>query len=354
MLRKFRILPILVASALLGGTPSHSNRFAYAQSVSPSDNRQTDAQTRIRVSSDLVVLSVTVKDKFGNLVPDLQKREFRIFDDNVEQSIDVFTADAFPVSLIVLVDDDLKSNDATEMVRGLHAIAAGISASDEARVCRFDLKFYPGDAFTADLDGLLAQLTSAQDASGPSTAGPVPFVTGPSWHAPGVGEPSPAAPTNLGSAPTKALDDAIFSAAQLLHDRGRTRRKAILLISDGINGERFNHHTYQETLQTLIRDNISVYSLAVGSTSARRKFSRLINYANESGGETFYVAKTSAMEKLYSRITEQARHEYTLAYVPRGNDRNSTYHVIRVTTTRESLHVKTRLGYYTPSAPNIP
>ena len=354
MLRKFRILPILVASALLGGTPSHSNRFAYAQSVSPSDNRQTDAQTRIRVSSDLVVLSVTVKDKFGNLVPDLQKREFRIFDDNVEQSIDVFTADAFPVSLIVLVDDDLKSNDATEMVRGLHAIAAGISASDEARVCRFDLKFYPGDAFTADLDGLLAQLTSAQDASGPSTAGPVPFVTGPSWHAPGVGEPSPAAPTNLGSAPTKALDDAIFSAAQLLHDRGRTRRKAILLISDGINGERFNHHTYQETLQTLIRDNISVYSLAVGSTSARRKFSRLINYANESGGETFYAAKTSAMEKLYSRITEQARHEYTLAYVPRGNDRNSTYHVIRVTTTRESLHVKTRLGYYTPSAPNIP
>jgi len=352
--RKFRILPILVASALLGGTPSHSNRFAYAQSVSPSDNRQTDAQTRIRVSSDLVVLSVTVKDKFGNLVPDLQKREFRIFDDNVEQSIDVFTADAFPVSLIVLVDDDLKSNDATEMVRGLHAIAAGISASDEARVCRFDLKFYPGDAFTADLDGLLAQLTSAQDASGPSTAGPVPFVTGPSWHAPGVGEPSPAAPTNLGSAPTKALDDAIFSAAQLLHDRGRTRRKAILLISDGINGERFNHHTYQETLQTLIRDNISVYSLAVGSTSARRKFSRLINYANESGGETFYVAKTSAMEKLYSRITEQARHDYTLAYVPRGNDRNSTYHVIRVTTTRESLHVKTRLGYYTPSAPNIP
>jgi len=354
VLRKFRILPILVASALLGGTPSHSNRFAYAQSVSPSDNRQTDAQTRIRVSSDLVVLSVTVKDKFGNLVPDLQKREFRIFDDNVEQSIDVFTADAFPVSLIVLVDDDLKSNDATEMVRGLHAIAAGISASDEARVCRFDLKFYPGDAFTADLDGLLAQLTSAQDASGPSTAGPVPFVTGPSWHAPGVGEPSPAAPTNLGSAPTKALDDAIFSAAQLLHDRGRTRRKAILLISDGINGERFNHHTYQETLGTLIRDNISVYSLAVGSTSARRKFSRLINYANESGGETFYAAKTSAMEKLYSRITEQARHEYTLAYVPRGNDRNSTYHVIRVTTTRESLHVKTRLGYYTPSAPNIP
>jgi VWFA-related protein len=302
----------------------------------------------------LVILSVTVKDKFGTLVPDLQKHEFHVFDDNVEQSIDVFTAEAFPLSLVVLVDDDLKSGDAAEMVRGLHAIAAGISSSDEARVCRFDLKFYPGDAFTADLDALVAQLTSAQDASAPSTAGPVPFVTGPSWHAAGVGEPAQAAPTNLGSAPTKALDDAIFSAAQLLHDRGRTRRKAILLISDGINGERFNHHTYKETLETLIRDNISVYSLAVGSSSARRKFSRLINYSNESGGETFYAANTNAMEKLYSRITEQARHEYTLAYVPRANDRNSTYHSIRVTTTREALHVKTRQGYYRPPAPNIP
>ena len=354
MLRTIRLLPILVASALFAATPRNSNKLPHAQSTAPSDNSQTDAQTRIRVSSDLVILSVTVKDRFGTLVPDLQKQEFHVFDDSVEQSIDVFTADAFPLSLVVLVDDDLKSDDAAEMVRGLHAIAAGISASDEARVCRFDLKFYPGDAFTADLNSLVAQLTSAQDASGPSTAGPVPFVTGPSWHAPGVGEPSQAAPTNLGSAPTKALDDAIFSASQLLHDRGRTRRKAILLISDGINGVRFNHHTYQETLETLIRDNISVYSLAVGSASARRKFTRLVNYANDSGGETFYAAKTNAMEKLYSRITEQARHEYTLAYVPRGNDRNSTYHTVRVTTTREALHIKTRQGYYTPPSQNLP
>jgi len=302
----------------------------------------------------LVILSVSVKDGNSNLLTDLQKWEFHVFDDNVEQSIDVFTAEAFPLSLVVLVDDDLKSNDATQMVRSLRAIAAGISSSDEARICRFDLKFYPGEAFAGDLDGLLAQLRTAQDASGPSTAGPVPFVTGPSWHAPGVGEPSPAAPTNLGSAPTKALDDAIFSAAQLLHDRGRSRRKAILVISDGINGERFNHHTYEETLETLIRDNICVYSLAVGSLSVRRRFSRLVKYANESGGEIYYAVKSNAMEKLYSRITEQARHEYTLAYVPRGNDHNSTYHVVEVTTTRAGLHVKTRQGYYTMPAPSIP
>lgn len=351
MLRAVRLLPILAASGILAGAPSRSDRLARAQTTPQSDNSQSEAETKIRVNSDLVVLSVSVKDGNGNLVPDLRKREFHVFDDNVEQSIDVFTAEAFPLSLVVLVDDDLKSDDAAQMVHGLRAIAGGISSSDEARVCRFDVKFYPGEAFTGDLDGLLAQVKDAQDASGPSASGPVPFVTGPSWHAPGDGEPPPAAPTNLGSAPTKALDDAVFSAAHLLSDRGRGRRKAILLISDGINGRRFNHHTYEETLEALIRDNISVYSLAVGGLSARRRFSRLIKYANESGGETFYAVKTNAMEKLYSRITEQARHEYTMAYVPRGNDRNSSYHAVRVTTTREGLRVKTRQGYYAPPTP---
>jgi hypothetical protein len=75
--------------------------------------------------------------------------------------------------LVVLVDDDLKSNDAAHMARSLRVIAAGISSSDEPLICRFDLKFYPGEAFTDDLDSLLAQLRSAEDASGPSTAGPV-------------------------------------------------------------------------------------------------------------------------------------------------------------------------------------
>jgi VWFA-related protein len=128
----------------------------------------------------------------------------------------------------------------------------------------------------------------------------------------------------------------------------------ILLISDGINGEQFNHHTYEDTLETLVRDNISVYSLAVGSTSSRRRFSRLVKYASESGGDIYYAAKSNAMEKLYARITEQARHEYTLAYVPRGNNHNSTYHVVEVKTTREGLHVKTRQGYYTTPLSAIP
>jgi len=349
-----RLVLVLAVSAVLVSTHTILNQFLRAQTFQQSPASQSEAQANIRVNSDLVILPVTVKDRHGILVPDLQGNEFRVFDDRVEQTIDVFTAEGFPLSLVILVDDDLKSNDAAQMAPTLGAIMAGISSSDEAIVCRFDLKFYPEGKFTGDTDTLLAQLRDAQDASRPSTAGPVPFVTGPSSHPRGVGEPPLAAPTNLGSAPTKALDDAVFSAAELLHDRERGRRKVILLISDGINGQKFNHHTYEDAIQMLARNDISVYSLAVGSASSNRRFSRLIRYANDSGGDVYYAAMSGTMEKLYSQITEQARHEYTLAYVPRGNDSNSSYHFVEVTTTRQGLRVKTRPGYYSPQGPPAP
>src|SRR6267154_2289836 len=171
----------------------------------PPAAQQSEVRTKISVNSDLVVLPVIAKDRQGNLVPDLRKDEFRIFDDNVEQETEVFTAEAFPLSLVVLIDDDLKSEDAAQMAPTLRAITAGISSSDEALICRFDLSFYPGDGFTGDLNKLWADLKDAQEHSGPSTAGPVPFVTPPSTHPLGVGEPPQRAPTNLGSRPTKAL-----------------------------------------------------------------------------------------------------------------------------------------------------
>src|SRR5882757_9501911 len=60
----------------------------------PGENppRMSDAQARITVNSNLVILPVTVKDHTGELVPDLRRDEFRVFEDKVEQRIDVFTA----------------------------------------------------------------------------------------------------------------------------------------------------------------------------------------------------------------------------------------------------------------------
>jgi VWFA-related protein len=347
------VLPILFVPALLMGLRSIPTSIFPGES-SQQDNSQTEAQAKITAHSDLVVLPVTVKDRNGHLVPGLQQNDFRVLDDNVEQSLDVFTAEAFPLSIVALIDDDLRSIDAEQVASSLQAIAAGISSNDEALICRFDLKFYPGEGFTNDPDKLTAEIKIAQDHSKPSTAPPVPWVISPSAHPRGVGEPSVAAPANLGHAPTKSLDDAVYASVELLKSRSIVRRKIILLISDGENGKQFNHYTYEDTVAALLRSNVSLYSLAVGGKSFHRKFSRLFAYANDTGGDIYYSATRGTLERLYSQIAEQARHEYTLAYRPRGNDLHSTYHVVKVLTTRDGFLVKTRPGYYTTPVQNIP
>ena len=109
-----------------------------------------------------------------------------------------------------------------------------------------------------------------------------------------------------------------------------------------MNGEQFNHNKQDEVFKFLLEENISVYSLAVGSDTAKKKVARLAEYASDSGGATYYALKGAAMEKLYAKITEEARHEYTLAYVPRGNIQSTDFHRVEVRTMRTGLITQTR------------
>ncbi len=317
----------------------------------------TDSQTTLKFNVNYVFLPVTVKDGAGRLVADLTRSEFRIIDDNVEQRLEFFSAEAFPLSVIILLDNDLKSKDAQQVESSLSALVAGLSANDEAFVCRFDMNFHPGKGFTRDQDKLLTELhrtrldTDRPDAPPPAPGGTFsgPTINGQSVTS--VGAP-PTAPSTMviGDKTTKALDDAVYEAAQLLKDRGRDRRKMIFLISDGDNGKT-NHYTYENTVKELLRYGISVYSLGVGGGFFERKFSRLQSYAHDSGGDVFYAAKRNSLEELYSRVTEQARNQYTLGYNPKGNDKAKDYHSIEVRVRREGLSIITREGYYSVTSP---
>lgn len=320
---------------------------ARPQAQKPGSSRPTDLPTVIKLNPTLVVLPVTVKDKHGSLVADLKKDEFRIFEDNVEQQVVDFSIEAFPLSLVVLVDNDLKSKDADQVEPSLRSIVGGLATTDETFVCRFDQFFYPGKGFTKDQDKLITELRRTQIDSHSSVPPPGGPFEGPTIN----NQPAPGAPMNpaglraIKGQTTKALDDAMFAAAELLKDRPRERRKVILIISDGQNGAKFNTHNYDETLAELLRNNISVYSVATGSGYFDRKFSRLVNYSKDTGGDTYYGAKSNTFEEFYSRITEQARNQYTLTFSPKG-ERKVDYHTLEVRVRREGLTILTREGYY--------
>ena len=332
-------------------TPQEAAPAAQQPSPPPPDlPRLSDARAKITVNANLVVLPVTVKDGSGRLVPDLGKDEFRVLEDGVEQRIDVFTAEAFPLSMVILIDNDLKTKDAKEVQDSLDAIVGGMSDLDEAFVCRFDQFLHPGKGFTSNQDALLTELRRTKLDSQTSVMSPGGPFNGPSinGHAPDGSPSVPEATHTILAAPTKALDDAVFGAAELLKDRPRNRRKIIFVVSDGINGgKKYNTNSYDNTVKEVLAHGISVFAVGVGSAFYDRRFERLSEYAHSTGGDVYYAAKKESLQDLYSRITEEARNEYTLAYVPRDIKGTKDYHDVEVRVKREGLTILTRNRYYT-------
>jgi VWFA-related protein len=306
---------------------------------------------------DQVIVPVTVKDSSGRLVADLRRDEFRIFEDNVEQKIASFQADVVPLSMVLLIDNDLKSKDAKQVSDSLRAVVAGLSVNDEAFVCRFDQYFHVGKGFISDQDKLLTELKRTRLDTEPSVSSPgAPFGNAPSINGHSATGDAPninAAMINIKGQPTKALDDAVYAAAQLLKERDpeRQRRKIIFLISDGVNGPKVNVNNYDTVLKELLRYNIAVYGVGVGGAFFERKFERLSKYAHDTGGDVYYGLKSRAMEELYARVTEEARNQYTLAYAPSGTDRGAEHHSIEVRVRRQGLTILAREGYYAGATP---
>jgi VWFA-related protein len=306
----------------------------------------------------VVVVPVTVKDRKGNLVADLKRDEFRVFEDGVEQEVQKVTSDAMPISLVVLIDNDLRQKDMQQVEPSLVSIVGGLSSTDEAFICRFDQFFHEGKGFSKDQDVLVTELHRTELASKSSTPPAGDPFSGPTINnLPAPGAPDTTANPSLlaiKGQPTKALDDAVYNAALLMRDRdSKKRRKIILLISDGQNGAKFNTHKYDEVREELLRQGIAVYCVATGSSYFDRKFNRLVSYAHDTGGDIFYGARQDAFSEFYSRITEEARNQYVLTYSPRG-DKKVDYHAIEVRVRREGLTVLARDGYYGGTFASIP
>ena len=89
-----------------------------------------------------------------------------------------------------------------------------------------------------------------------------------------------------------------------------------------------------------------MFSLAVGSNSAKRKFSLLGNYSRMPGGDIYFASKSRTTQQFYARITERARHEYTLAYVPTSTELDYNYPRIALQISGNGLTAQTRDAYY--------
>jgi Ca-activated chloride channel family protein len=324
-----------------GAVSGHSTA-PVPQSAPP---QKTNPPAKIVVPSELVLVPVTVKNSAGQLVGDLSKDEFRIFEDGKEQPIALFSTDAFPLSVVIVLDNDLTLKSQEQVQKSLTSIAAALGPQDEASLMLFDQFPQPVMDFSKDNDALFTQLrrvrlgsTFPGDAVGPMTAGPTVNNQSQEPQVPVYGMKQEKV--------TKDLDDAVHAAAESLRARGRQRdrRKMIFVIADGLNSHH-NKWTFNQTLELLLSSDISVYTITVGTTFLKHEPGRMTRYANDTGGDSYFASKQGDFEKLYSAVTEEARNQYTLTYQPQNPSRGE-FHAIEVRVERTGLHVNARQGYY--------
>jgi VWFA-related protein len=313
----------------------------------PQNSKQaSEARQAIKIRTNLVIIPVTVKNRDGQLIGDLQRDEFRVFCDNVEQQIVFFTSDPFPLSAVVLIDNDLSIKSADQVQKSLTAISGGFGPNDEVAIVTYDHFPTTVSEFSFNNDLLFTQLKRL-DLRSHYPGAPVggPLTSGATSNGRSL---ETGAPTTLGvqqQKQDKDLDDAVYAAGEMLKSRGRDRRKIVFLISDG-NNSRTNEHTLDQTLQLLLKSDISVYSISVGHAFMQKESTRLERYATSTGGDTFYAGKDRGLENLYASVTEQARNQYTITFQPQDTDRSKDYHSIEVRVRRPDLDVTARQGYY--------
>jgi VWFA-related protein len=319
-----------------------------------------------------VTVPVTVKDRDGHLVEGLLAKNFSVYEDGVRQNIKFFTSDPFPLSAAVVIDLGMSDTEVSKVRESLPALIGAFGQFDEVSIFTYgntvkkwqDLT--PADKIT---NSTLRQLKSQRGATSgaPVIGGPLgqngPVINGRNMdNTPNI----PSMPTGQTAPPSRVLNDAILAAAQNLARRDRMRRsqseqgleyrKILFVISDG--RELGSVASYADVMKVLLSNNISVYAVGVGG-AAIPGFGKLetLNlpktgvgnilpkYASATGGQLYTEFGRAAIESAYSRVTSEARNEYTLGYTTRATP-SSNYRTIEVRVGRPGLRVYARDGYY--------
>ena len=90
---------------VLGGANYPDNRRPEPpQQQAPAAPEEVDAGDIVRVDTTLVTIPVSVMDRDGRYVPNLQKEEFRIWEDGVEQEVAFFQSVDKPFSVVLMLD----------------------------------------------------------------------------------------------------------------------------------------------------------------------------------------------------------------------------------------------------------
>jgi Ca-activated chloride channel homolog len=270
----------------------------------------------LTVKTELVVLPVTVLDKSGGFVTGLKEEDFTVYEDGVQQSLEVFDDKDIPVALGLMIDNSSSmSFRHSEVLEAALELALNSNPKDEIFVAHF----YDRVAFNLPL----SESAFARDLNRLKSA---------------VSDVSKTGRT--------ALYDAVFAGLEHVKQSALTK-KVLVVISDG--GDNASKHTLDEALEMAKASSALIYSIGIfDDRNKQRKPEILEKLAEISGGNVFFPKTDLDLPEVCKRIAVDIRSQYTLGYAPGNQNKDGSFRKIRVNVRspkQEKLTIRTRSGY---------
>jgi VWFA-related protein len=362
---------LLVSSASLGIAITAAAQTSAAQAPAA-------PTTTLKVQVNEVVLPVMVRDKKGQVVPNLKQDDFTLMEDSRPQTIKSFSHETnLPFRLGLLVDTSRSQENALPGERsatGKFIDQMLSQPADKAFLLHFDHEVELLQDFTASKPKLHHELDDMNASSG------------------GGGGQSSGGDDSSGGNRRRGgtqMYDAIYLAANelMLKEHGR---KAIIVLSDGV--DRGSKESLNDAIDAAEKANVSIYAVyfkgeedhngggnpgmgrrggmggggypggsgypggggrrggPTGSSEPKVDGKKILEQiATRTGGLWFEAKKKDSFDEIYAQIGEELHGQYLLTYTPdkaTSSDDSDGFHKISLKAKDDKLQVITREGYY--------
>lgn len=311
---------VLAACAVFGFPALAQVAGPMTHSGSPEEARSSANTIRTEVS--LALVNVTVTDPLGRQVTGLEKENFRVFEDGVEQEIVTLSSEDVPVSIGLIFDMSGSMSDKAEKARQAAVqFLQTANPRDEFFLVNFGDRAALTRSFTTNIEEL-------QDGM---------------LFTPSRGR--------------TALFDAIYLGLSQMRG-ARNSKRALLIISDG--GDNNSRYTESDVRNFVKEADCQLYSIGLFDANDQRRTAEelygptlLSEITQLTGGRVFPVTSLNELPDIAAKIGLELRNQYVLGYKPGNVSHNGAWRKIKVKLVPPKglphLNIYAKTGYYAPN-----
>jgi Ca-activated chloride channel family protein len=277
-------------------------------STKPGPDDQASQRGRIRVNVNLVSILASVLDDHNRPASDLPRESFHLYEEGVEQKIEVFEQETQqPIDIALMVDSSLSAHKelAFEQDSAVRFMRQVLRKGDRAAVFAISEDIIQLANYTDDIGVLQGGLHRMPAGAGTS------------------------------------IYDGLVLGSRTLERRGDDRRRVIILITDA--GETTSSTDFDAARKAAVRSGALLYTIVVRPVKNESGRNTAGEHALETitdtvGGAMFYPDTITDLDAIFDRINRELRTQYRLGYYPDPRGPANTYRsvVVRVSLANNS------------------